>query len=215
MGHPPATCAALVADLQPPVPTLEWFEEVRKVREGIPIILYLPVKTGVDSSLHQASMLGLDGLIFARAKADERERLAAALKRVLATGNVASLLDQLAASVPARSIIGFRILKHFGIKMAGTIDASDHVKEVAAALGTTPRSLQRSLRADGWPNPKELLDWMMLFLTSLSGNLPTEKTARRRVQRAADRLLGLSGLEEPPDTAVITAAFLQSITPAR
>ncbi|MEX0691619.1 MAG: hypothetical protein WD934_05375 [Gemmatimonadales bacterium] len=214
MAEAPLTCSVVVSDLQPFKDSLAGLESLRRTRQGIPILLYLPVTTGADGALHQAIAMGIDGLIFQRSKSDERSRLTAMLEKVLATGMIANLLDQLAAAVPRRSSVGFRVLKHYGIKMARNVDPSDHFETVILALDTSHRTLHRHLQQDGWPGPKELLDWMMLFLSSLNGQFPTDRATRRRVQRAADRLLDLSGLEEPPDTAIITAAFLQSITPA-
>jgi len=210
VSSPPPTCVAIVCDLQPADASLTWLEEVRRNRQGIPIVLYLAVRTGADSALTRAVAIGVDGVIFQRGKADERDRVRGVLQRVLDQQMVANFLDRLAATVP-RSAIGFRVLKHFGIKMAVGLDVADHVETVAAALGAHPRSLQRMLRADGWPGPKELLDWMTLFLVALANTLPADKAIRRRIQRSARRLLGLAGLEEPPDTGRLTEAFAERL----
>jgi hypothetical protein len=208
---PTASCAAVISDLVPFSPSLDLLEHVRRQRQGMPIMLYLPVKTDADVALTRAIALGIEEIIFARGKPDERDRLVVMLRRVLAQGVFGHLLDRIAAAVPRQSTPGFKVLKHYGIKLRTEIRPADHLDTVSAALGHPPRTLQRLLHNDGWPGPKELLDWMMLLMAGVTGELPIDRAARRRLQRAARRMAGIAPLDHPPDVERVVGAFVERL----
>ena len=205
---PPAACAAVVSDLTPFAPSLEMLEDIRRHRPGMPILLYLPVRTDADVALTRAMALGIEEVIFARGKPNERDRLAEMLARVLAQGAVGHLLERIAARLARPSTTGFKVLKHYGIKLRAEIRPADHVETVSAALGHAPRTLQRLLKQDGWPAPKDLLDWMMLLMAGVTNRLPADRAVRRRLQRAARRLADYDLRDTPPEVDRLVQAFV-------
>jgi len=159
-------CAALITDLAPwddsVVITLHW---VRRAKPVLPILLFTPNGPGVARLLLECGRI--DG-VHARSQAEtEPSKLRTDIRsRLDGIGGMALLgVVRLVLPKSPRAVEDFvRVAVKTILKERDV--ASLTVDRVSSRLGMSTRSLHRCWPSTSLPNPKELLDWLLLLFVS-------------------------------------------------
>ncbi len=156
----------VVYDLEPLTSaSVELVAALRSRQPWMPILLYPALNDGVLELT-----LGIGGIAGVSAKGQmcdrfEVGRLKGFVERCLGaapTARVTALVSLLLADAPTRVIEFARIAVH---RLAQP-NCDRTVMGLAAALELTPRSLQRTWPRQDLPQPKELLDWLVLLVVA-------------------------------------------------
>jgi hypothetical protein len=177
----PTSTAAVVHDLLPFGDALSRLRTWRSALPTVPIILYAPAMPGVEPRLIEAAQLpGVYGLLqFDRP--GEAARLADHVRHWIGSApelRVRRVLDALFPDLPAE----VRRFLFTTLQRLATPGAGASVREVAAELGVSARTLERRFPR-ALPGPKKWAGLMTLFHVGISA-----EWGREEIPAAARRL---------------------------
>jgi hypothetical protein len=165
----------------------DFLGRLRACVPGLPVLLYPPARRGVGPLILRCARIPL---IEVELQTDppSTPALRAAIRRALHAAPAAQVLRVMSTVLPGRPPFVTRFLSTvlFGLQ-ARRFSGVPRLTEIARAMATSRRSLERSWKANALSSPKELLDWATLLLATHTGATTGIRTA------AAARAMGLDG----------------------
>lgn len=214
MRYPVDLCVIDVYDPFRPI-SFNQLQRFRRRHPNLAIVVHSDFR-GREADLFDLGRLQVDG-VFQATGHEPRSATRHAVERALARATASRVLRVVDGRLPpfALDALGWAV---------ESAERDVRVADLAAALGTTPRSLGRDLREHDLPSPRQLLAWGRILqavrMLETAGSTVDEVAYRVRystggaLRRAIKRLTGL-----PPRTLIrrggLTVAldrFLESVT---
>lgn len=156
MSHPVDLCAVDPYDPFRPI-SLSQLQRLRRKHPDLAIVIYSDFQ-GREAELFDLGRLQVDGVLQASGN-EPRAAIRHAVDRALARAASAKVTRALAGRLPpfALDCLGWAV-EH--------AENDPRVADLAAAVGATPRSLGRDLKANDLPSPSQILVWGRIFQAS-------------------------------------------------
>ena len=191
--------AALIYDLSP------WddrasvgINRLRRTRPEIPILFYIPPVSPAVALIPRFGRLTNVRLLMQERNGDGIANLQRDIRWLVGSVPAREILNRLSGVLPEMPPV-LRGLAQYVLRTRG-VERRPTVGAAARAMGLSKRTLERRVRGDNLPPPKELIDWVMLLHVSFiaeRGSTSISKVARfaginpnglyRTKKRLADR----------------------------
>ena len=158
--------AALIYDLAPwDERALARIDHLRSLRPELPLLLYLPPVSPAVSLVPSCGRLTNVRLRMQERHGDGVKGLQQDVRWLLRSVPVREIMTQVADALPEVSslttLFSHHVLRRLSVKRRATVTSA------ARALGLSKRTLERRMRNDRLPPPKEIIDWLTILHVSL------------------------------------------------
>lgn len=159
-------------------------ERIRRQNPVLPILVYAPNRAGIAEILLSCSRFpGVRAELQQTWCPTEADRLRQLISSVIKDGPRVRLLRMIRSvdgDAPARAYMFIEM----ALRSIGQQTTTKHltVANLAAELGVSERTLERSWHTNALPPPKELLEWLALLLAGLLSaqcGIPVARAARK------------------------------------